>query len=63
MLPRGVGLPGWDSYVRVLVACLDVLYVVVPRLAAPCLRPVTAHMDVGPSGAIFGTFIVNIYLI
>ena len=40
MSPRAVGVPRWDSCVRVSVAFLDVLCAVMFRLGASCSLPV-----------------------
>ena len=68
--PRGVGVPGWDSCVRVSVVCLDVLCVVIFRLGASCFLPVVFACCASPSqwvrawavgraNPLFGMFIVN----
>ena len=68
--PRGVGVPGWDSCVRVSVVCIDVLCAVIFRLGASCFLPVVFARCASPSqwvrawavgraNPLFGMFIVN----
>ncbi len=70
MSPRGVGVPGWDSCVRLSVACFDVLCAVMFRLGASCFitlvfarfatRSLWVHAwAMGRSKPLFAMFIVN----
>ncbi len=68
-----VGVPGWDSCVRVSVACLDVLCAVMFRLGTSCSLPVVFARCASPcqwvrvhgrwAEPFFVMFIVNIIML